>query len=101
MTRRQMSWVRAKRQLAPHGAGALLHTSIAQQRLTDCPICKATGRLQSRLPFRKKICGECGGTGKQRSGAQRRAASHGSKAELPKVCHPLAQSFIPSEELSL
>jgi DnaJ-class molecular chaperone len=62
--------------------------------LTDCPICKATGRVQSRLPFRKKICGECGGTGKQLSGAQRRAASHRSKAEL-------AKSSIPSEELSL
>jgi hypothetical protein len=50
--------------------------------------------VQSRLPFRKKICGECGGTGKQLSGAQRRAASHRSKAEL-------AKSSIPSEELSL
>jgi DnaJ-class molecular chaperone len=31
---------------------------------TDCPVCKATGRIDSRLPFRKKDCGECGGTGK-------------------------------------
>ena len=30
---------------------------------TDCPVCKASGRVES-LPFRKKICGECGGTGK-------------------------------------
>jgi len=26
-------------------------------------VCKATGWADSRLPFRKKIRGECGGTG--------------------------------------
>jgi DnaJ-class molecular chaperone len=31
---------------------------------TDCPVCKATGRVESRLPGRKRICPECGGTGK-------------------------------------
>ena len=28
----------------------------------DCPVCKAAGRVDSRPPFRKKICAECGGT---------------------------------------
>jgi len=37
MTRRQMSWVRAKHQLAPHGAGALLHTSIAPTAIDGLP----------------------------------------------------------------
>ena len=31
--------------------------------LTDCPVCEATGRVASRLPGRKKVCPECGGTG--------------------------------------
>jgi RecJ-like exonuclease len=31
--------------------------------LTDCPICGATGWLDSRLPGRKKVCPVCGGTG--------------------------------------
>src|SRR5262245_2629530 len=30
-------------------------------RLTDCPTCRATGRVESRLPFRQRICGDCGG----------------------------------------
>jgi DnaJ-class molecular chaperone len=49
---------------------------------TDCPICKATGRVDSRLPFRKKICNECGGTGKisalRREQLLKRAKSRGS-----------------------
>jgi DnaJ-class molecular chaperone len=48
---------------------------------TDCPICKATGRVQSRLPFRKKICAECSGTGKvtalRREQLLRRAKARG------------------------
>ena len=32
-----MSWVRAKHQLAPHGAGALLHTSIAPTAIDGLP----------------------------------------------------------------
>src|SRR5262245_11152856 len=32
-------------------------------RLHDCPTCKATGRVESRLPFRQKVCPQCGGTG--------------------------------------
>ena len=31
---------------------------------TDCPICRGTGRVESRLPFRKKTCDECAGTSK-------------------------------------
>jgi hypothetical protein len=27
----------------------------------DCPLCNATGYVESRLPGRKKLCGECGG----------------------------------------
>jgi hypothetical protein len=29
--------------------------------LTDCPTCRATGKVESRLPFRQKTCGDCGG----------------------------------------
>jgi DnaJ-class molecular chaperone len=29
--------------------------------LTDCPTCRATGRVDSRLPFRQKTCDDCGG----------------------------------------
>jgi DnaJ-class molecular chaperone len=31
---------------------------------TDCPICRGTGRVESHLPFRKKVCDECAGTSK-------------------------------------
>jgi len=29
--------------------------------LEDCPTCRAKGRVESRLPFRHKVCGDCGG----------------------------------------
>jgi len=29
--------------------------------LTDCPTCRATGKVESRLPFRQKTCDDCGG----------------------------------------
>jgi DnaJ-class molecular chaperone len=29
--------------------------------LADCPTCRATGRVESRLPFRHKVCDDCGG----------------------------------------
>jgi DnaJ-class molecular chaperone len=29
--------------------------------LADCPTCRATGRVESRLPFRQKTCEDCGG----------------------------------------
>ena len=29
--------------------------------LADCPTCRATGRVDSRLPFRQKVCDDCGG----------------------------------------
>jgi len=29
--------------------------------LADCPTCRATGRVDSRLPFRQKVCVDCGG----------------------------------------
>jgi DnaJ-class molecular chaperone len=29
--------------------------------LTDCPTCQATGKVESRLPFRQKTCDDCGG----------------------------------------
>jgi len=32
--------------------------------LTDCPKCKATGKIESRLPFRKQVCPECSGRGR-------------------------------------
>jgi DnaJ-class molecular chaperone len=32
--------------------------------LTDCPKCKATGKVDSRLPFRKQVCPECGDSGR-------------------------------------
>jgi Domain of unknown function (DUF1989) len=31
--------------------------------LHDCPTCKATGRVESRPPFRERVCPECSGTG--------------------------------------
>jgi hypothetical protein len=30
--------------------------------LTDCPTCGATGKVESRLPFRQKTCDDCGGS---------------------------------------
>jgi len=36
---------------------------VDETLLTDCPVCEAIGRVASRLPFRKKVCDECGGTG--------------------------------------
>jgi len=47
--------------------------------IRDCSVCRATGRVDSRLPFRKKICGECGGTGKV-SAARREQLLKKSKA---------------------
>src|SRR5262245_29384951 len=32
--------------------------------LHDCPVCRATGRVESRLPARKRVCLECGGRGR-------------------------------------
>ena len=32
--------------------------------LHDCPVCKATGKVESRLPGRKRVCPECGGRGR-------------------------------------
>src|SRR5262245_25538371 len=29
--------------------------------LADCPTCRATGKVESRLPFRQKTCDDCGG----------------------------------------
>jgi hypothetical protein len=29
--------------------------------LTDRPTCQATGKVESRLPFRQKTCDDCGG----------------------------------------
>src|SRR5262245_66649423 len=29
--------------------------------LTDCPTCGATGKVESRLPFRQNTCPDCGG----------------------------------------
>jgi hypothetical protein len=44
----------------------LLHTSIAPTAIEGLPDLQGDRpSVQSRLPFRKKICGECGGTGKQ------------------------------------
>jgi DnaJ-class molecular chaperone len=30
----------------------------------DCPVCKARGKVPSRLPFRFKLCPKCGGRGR-------------------------------------
>ena len=47
------------------GGGTFLFYSPAMATkaptLTDCPTCRATGRVESRLPFRQKICEDCGG----------------------------------------
>jgi hypothetical protein len=32
--------------------------------LPDCPKCKATDKVDSRLPLRKQACSECGGRGR-------------------------------------
>jgi DnaJ-class molecular chaperone len=32
--------------------------------LRDCPVCRATGKVESRLPARKQVCPECGGRGR-------------------------------------
>jgi hypothetical protein len=31
--------------------------------LRECPVCEGRGDVPSRLPFRRKVCPECGGTG--------------------------------------
>jgi len=36
--------------------------------LEDCPTCHATGRVESRLPFRQKLCDACGGSGRVKPG---------------------------------
>jgi hypothetical protein len=41
-------------------------------QLDDCPVCQATGRVESRLPFRTKVCEACGG--RARITAERRQA---------------------------
>ena len=46
----------------PHGPG--LRPPAANKKLralTDCPTCRATGKVESRLPFRQKTCHDCGG----------------------------------------
>jgi DnaJ-class molecular chaperone len=32
--------------------------------LVDCPVCEATGKVAGRLSGHKKLCPECGGSGR-------------------------------------
>jgi len=36
---------------------------MRRQTLTKCPVCDGRGEVPSRLPFRRKVCPECGGSG--------------------------------------
>jgi DnaJ-class molecular chaperone len=36
---------------------------MSKPTLTECPVCQGKGDVPSRLPFRRKACPECGGTG--------------------------------------